>query len=139
MKIRNTQNRQRRAAFTLMEMMVVVAIIVALAGTGIYYMAEQADKGTQAAVKAKIKSLTDTAVMYKTQHQGEWPQSLQQLTQPDANGNKAYLRDDDLLDPWLRPYTYDPTGANNQGNLPDISCQTQWGLICNWRRDIVKQ
>ena len=139
MKIRNTQSRQRRSAFTLMEMMVVVAIIVALAGTGIYYMAEQADKGTQAAVKSKIKSLTDTAVIYKTQHNGEWPQSLEIMLQPDASGNKAYLRQDDIIDPWGRQFTYDPNGANNGGNTPDISCQTPWGLICNWNRNIIKQ
>ncbi len=38
MLLRQDGKRNRRAAFTLMEMLIVVAIIVALAGIGGYYL-----------------------------------------------------------------------------------------------------
>jgi len=47
MKLRNTRNRRRRPGFTLMEMMVVVTMIVALAGLGIFYMAGQAEEANK--------------------------------------------------------------------------------------------
>lgn len=135
MKLRTNDNRRmRRAAFTLMEMMVVVAIIVALAGVGIFYMAGQADEGNKARVKANVKSITDAAVIYKAQHNGMWPQSLQELTQRDADGHGPYLTPEGILDPWGRPYNFDPNGTNNQGMTPDVSCQMpgNLGTIGNW-------
>ena len=116
-----------------MEMMVVVAIIVALAGVGIYYMAGQADEGTKARIKANIKSITDLSVMYKMKHNGEYPPSLEALLAPDPeNGNRPWARNDDITDPWGKHYTYVAQGSNNSGAIPDISCTTQWGTFSNW-------
>jgi len=140
MKLRNSQQRaMRRAAFTLMEMMVVVAIIVALAGVGIFYMAGQADEGNKARVKANVKSITDAAVIYKAQHNGIWPQDLQTLTQKDAEGHGPYVQPEGILDPWGRPYNYDPNGTNNQGMTPDVSCQmpSNLGTIGNWTSRVI--
>ena len=113
----------KRTGFTLMEMMVVVAIIVALAGIGIFFLAPQADEGSKTKVKADIKSL-DTAVgTYKTQHAGMYPENLQVLMVRDEQGYGPYIRSqEDLLDPWNRPYNYDPSGTNNGGLKPDIWC-----------------
>jgi general secretion pathway protein G len=142
MKLRNPQRRAlRRAAFTLMEMMVVVAIIVALAGVGIFYMAGQADEGNKAKVKANIKSLTDACVIYKTQHNGMWPNQLSDLTVgPDQSGHGPYVQAEGILDPWGNPYQYDQSGQHNQGMTPDIYCQMQGGLgtIGNWTSRLIK-
>jgi general secretion pathway protein G len=144
MKLRSTttRNRQRRAGFTLMEMMVVVAIILSLAGLGIVYMAGQADEGVKTRIKTQIKSLTDVAIIYKTQHNGEWPQSLEQLTQVDpVTGNPPYIKMEDMLDPWNRPFQYSVTGQNNNGMQPDISCTPMnpaWGTFANWSRNPIR-
>jgi general secretion pathway protein G len=139
MKMRSlSQRAARRAAFTLMEMMVVVAIIVALAGVGIFYMAGQADEGNKARVKANIKSLTDACVIYKAQHNGQFPQSLADLTQKDQDGFGPYIEREGIFDPWGREYTYDPSGQQNQTMKPDITCTMPGGLgtVVNWSSKI---
>ncbi|MBI3410664.1 MAG: prepilin-type N-terminal cleavage/methylation domain-containing protein [Planctomycetes bacterium] len=134
--------RQRlvRPGFTLMEMMVVVAIIVALAGIGIFILAPQADEGTKTKIKADIKSLTAACLAYKLQHGGQYPPSLDVLAGRDESGNGPYVKAEDLIVPNSNPpqmYSYDPSGQNNQGAGPDISCQTQWGVFCNWTSKIL--
>lgn len=139
MKIRTerTHARQPRVGFTLIEMMVVVAIIVALAGIGIFYMAGQADEGNKTKVKADIKSLTQASIVYKTQHGGAWPDSLQALTTRDDQGHGPYIANqENLQDPWGRPYNYDASGSNNNGLQPDIWCQSPFGKIANWTAKI---
>src|SRR5262249_13369684 len=99
MILRQRQQRMVRPGFTLMEMMVVVAIIVALAGIGIFILAPQADEGTKTKIKADIKSLTAAVVTYKTQHQGAWPPSLDVLTVRDETGYGPYVKAEDLIVP----------------------------------------
>ncbi len=133
MIVRNQERRGRRAAFTLMEMMIVVAIILALAGMAVFFMAGQADEGNKARVKASIKQLTDAVIIYKAQHAGQWPQDLTTLMQRDAEGHGPYVRsEEDLKDPWNNFYKYDPAGANNNGLHPDIYSETPYGIIGNW-------
>jgi len=141
MKVRNEAQRQRRvrAGFTLIEMMVVVAIIVALAGMGIFYMAGQADEGTKTKVKTDIKSLEQAVTAFKVQHSGMWPDSLQTLTVRDDQGHGPYIQNpENLLDPWGRPYNYDQNGSNHQGTSPDIWCDTPFGKISNWTSKITR-
>jgi prepilin-type N-terminal cleavage/methylation domain-containing protein len=134
-----------RRGFTLMEMMVVVAIIVALAGIGIFFLAPQADEGNKTKAKADIKSLTQAALQYKMQHAGQWPQTLEALIAKDESGYGPYIhKEEDLLTPWpqLAPngkYTYDPSGTRNNGLQPDIFCQSPHGIICNWSNRILPQ
>ena len=58
----NARRQARRIAFTLVEMMIVVAIIVVLAGLGIRYMGGAIDDSYKAKATADIKSITDAAV-----------------------------------------------------------------------------
>lgn len=139
MKTRTLRSK-RRPAFTLIEMMVVVAIIVALAGMGIFLMMGQADKGNQAKAKADIAQLTDASRAFKLDHpEVGFPASLQDLLQKTDKGGPYLKNAESMLDPWSRPYQYDPTGANNQGMAPDISTQPipGGGIICNWSTRIV--
>ena len=138
MKLRTTNRRLnrvvRRSAFTLMEMMVVVSMIVALAGLGIFYMAGQADKANETKAYADVKSLQSACTAYKFAHSGQWPPSLEALLEGDGQGNGPYLQDRaQLLDPWKNPYIYDIAGPNNRGMFPDISANSQqFGPIGNW-------
>ncbi len=134
MKLRNTRHRSRRAAFTLMEMMVVVAIIVALAGAGIFYMAGQIDEGAKTKAQAGVKALDTACGVYKAQHQGNWPADLTVLRVKDADGYGPYvLQDEDLMDPWGGRYQYDIGGGRNQGVRPDIFVQNpNFGTFGNW-------
>ena len=135
MKLRPTQDRRRhRAAFTLLEMMVVVAIIVALAGVGIFYMAGQAEEGNKAKAVAGVRQLTDMVTTFKLQN-GRWPNDFDELLGKTPDGHGPYARSpEDFLDPWGSRYVYDPAGQNNQGLQPDISSQGPQFIIANWTR-----
>jgi len=134
MKLRNTQKRARRAAFTLMEMMVVVAIIVALAGASIFFMGGQIDEGNKAKAQAGVKQISDAVMIYKAQHGGVYPTSLQDLMLRDDQGHGPYvMKQEDLLDPWGQPYQYDQSGQHNQSIMPDVWTQNQtFGMFGNW-------
>jgi len=134
MRLRDTRNQPRRAAFTLMEMMVVVAIIVALAGASIYYMAGQIDEGNKARAQANVKDLSNMITTYKAQHQGNWPTSLQDLMLKDDQGHGPYITNqENLIDPWGNPYQFDVQGGRNQGLQPDVwTTHPAFGTFGNW-------
>jgi general secretion pathway protein G len=123
---RNENERRRRAAFTLMEMLIVVAIIVALAGIGVVsYFTMFADSQKDVA-GIKIKGLSEACQMYKLRN-GTWPGRLEDLY-------PKYVEDPaSFKDPWGKDYVYDAGGNNNGGRRPDISAVAPDGTpIGNW-------
>lgn len=128
----NQRALRRRGGFTLMEMMVVVAILVVLAGIGGYYYSKSLDDAKASAAKVQCKVLSDAVEAYKIKN-GDYPASLQALTQPEPDGSRASLDPDALRTPWGGQYMYDPSGPNNGGNKPDIWAETRQGQrIGNW-------
>jgi general secretion pathway protein G len=125
--------RQARHAFTLMEMLVVVAIIVVLAGIGGFYLMPQLDKSKEQSAKAQAKVIEQAAQAFYMQND-RFPSSVDELTQPNPNNdNKPYLSPDAILDPWQKKYTIDPNGPNNSGAKPDIYTTSPTGKqIGNW-------
>jgi general secretion pathway protein G len=125
MLLRQESKRQRRAGFTLMEMLVVVAIIVALAGIGGFFLMGALSEGQKGTAAAQVKVLTQACMFYATKHNGAYPEQLADLLKQDDVGG-PYLDDPDaLMDPWSkpsapRPYQYDKNGTNNNRLKPDI-------------------
>jgi general secretion pathway protein G len=133
--IARTSSAAVRAAFTLMEMLVVVAIIVTLAGIGGYYYLRQADEAKKNAARIQVKTtLTQACENYYIDHNSTWPPSLDALLVQDEAGKGPYLKDADALrDPWGRPYQYNAAGPNNNGRQPDIWSDSPQGQIGNWQ------
>ncbi len=133
MTLRVPNSRTRRAAFTLLEMLVVVAIIVALAGVGTYFLFGAMRDSEKDIARIKCKALGDVCVQYSIKNHS-FPQSLQLLLQKDQKGYGPYLEEPDaLVDPWGKPFNYDPSGQRNRGRRPDISTQAPDGtIIGNW-------
>jgi general secretion pathway protein G len=130
----------RRAAFTLMEMLVVVAIIVVLAGVGGSVLLGQLEKSKVDAARLQADVIGKAVQAYAIHHSGP-PAQLSDLLTKDADGNGPYIeRQDALLDPWGRPYQYDPNGANNARvgavvTIPDVFCVPPSGgmPVGNWK------
>jgi general secretion pathway protein G len=119
MLLRQESKRQRRAAFTLMEMLIVVAIIVMLAGIGVVSYLQLFAGSQKQVAESQVKSLSMLCDTYKLNN-GANPESLAILMEKDGRG-VIYVEDPDkLLDPWKKAYQYDASGPKNQGRHADI-------------------
>jgi len=116
--------RVPRAGFTLVEILVVIAIISLLAGVVLLNIAPQLGMGSQAAARAQIQVLSSAVTTYRLAH-GRYPTQQQGLealvTQPDQEPvpqnypEQGYLNSRTLpLDPWKRPYVYLVPGRQNE-------------------------
>ena len=127
-----------RAAFTLMEMVVVVAIIVALAGLGGYYFLNTLKESQKKTAQVQVKTTLSTAVQnYMIDHGGQPPGQLQDLLRQDDRGGPYLKTQDALVDPWGNRYQYNPSGQNPDTGQqePEIFTTAPDGkLISNLRR-----
>lgn len=100
----------RRAAFTLMEMMVVVAIVVVLAGLGGYYVMGQMTEANKKAAKVQCKTLKNAINMYQLGG-SEFPGDLNVLKQKGPKGQEPAIdKGTSLNDPWNSPYIAEKQG-----------------------------
>lgn len=129
--------KRQRMGFTLMEMLIVVAIIVALAGIGGYYLFGALGGAQEDIARSQASgALTNACQTYKLKHQ-DWPPNLQALLQKDALGGPYLESADALKDPWGGTYQYDPAGPKNNGMKPDIWASPKTGpnagkMFGNW-------
>jgi len=128
-----------QAGFTLIELLVVVAIIGLLAGFVAPRYFGQIGKSEVSTAKAQIDALEKALDQFRLDT-GHYPSTeiglnalvLKPQNEPKWNG--PYLRKAVPLDPWGKPYIYDPSGPNHNGLKPDISTTNPDGeLIGNWQ------
>jgi general secretion pathway protein G len=98
------QSRARRA-FTLVELMVVVAIIGILATVVVVNVVGQTYEAKKTRVKADFASIKNAVRMFKIQN-GSYPRSLDELLQPGRGGKPSAL-EELPPDPWDNPYEYE--------------------------------
>ena len=109
----------RRAGFTLLEIMLVVAIIMLLLGTAIYKMAPTLGFGKTAKAKADIEGLKAALMGYESLN-GFTPsneQGLQALSVKPSGDPKPkqwqQFMESVPLDPWGMPYIYEQPGKHH--------------------------
>ena len=78
----------RRAAFTLLEVLIVVAIIVVLAGVSSVYVFRYLEDSRVNRCKADVQTIAKAAQAYEIQF-GQLPGSLTDLVQPPTGGKRA--------------------------------------------------
>ena len=110
-------NHRACAGFTLIELIVVVAIIGLLAGLVVPQFIKQEEKATAKAAKAQIE-LLGTALDTFRLDVGRYPSSqegLQALTQKPGGLDRwdgPYLKKEVPADPWGRAYVYRSPGEH---------------------------
>jgi general secretion pathway protein G len=131
MILRKFERTNRRVAFTLTEMLVVVAIIVVLAGVAVpitFSVYADAQRSTASSViKGTLVPAVERYRLNKeVNSEGALPASLQDLV------DHAGLPADQLTDPWGHPYQYSATSTH--GNQYDIWSDGDGGKqIGNWK------
>lgn len=107
--------RRRRSAFTLVEVLLVLAILVilgAMVGVGITQVQSSANKK---AAKGQVGMLDEVINIYRVDI-GKFPESLADLSEPPADlrnpdkWNGPYLDNQLPADPWGNDYQYENTG-----------------------------
>src|SRR5580704_4188886 len=139
MKLTNSQKNRIHAgrAFTLIEMLLVVAIIGTLAAIIVPKLANRGRDAEIAAAKADITSIGTALDMFEVDC-GHYPygkNGLQDLiVQPrDAQNWKGpYLKDATTIpmDPWHHPYVYEFPGKHSQ-NSYDLTSMGPSGQLGN--------
>lgn len=111
----------RAAAFTLMEMLLVLGIIALLVGMGTYMMVNVLGDAEVGKVKGDIQTLSASLIRYKTKG-GLYPtteQGLDALVNKPSDGpqprsySKLLSSEQALIDPWGGKYQYRRPGKHN--------------------------
>ena|SRR5271165_3048344 len=119
--------RKTRSAFTLLEVLVVVAIIVMLAGVGGFYLLQRYEDSKVSRAKIDCEALSSAVEQFKLNND-RYPNSIQELTQTQQNGMAAFVPPDKVKDPWGKDYQIDPNGQHNGGLKADVFTTTPKGI-----------
>jgi len=108
-KIEKTVSRRAAAGFTLVELLLVVAILGVLATVAIMNMG---GLSTEARIKATRTSIStiQTAIQTYEIRNGKYPDTLEQLTQSDSDTIAAPLKMSDLNDAFGTKFEYKRKG-----------------------------
>ena len=106
------RNNVRRYGFTLMEILVVMAIVLMLAGASAWGYMRYLEQAREDVTKMTIQHIAEAVEAYKVDT-GDYPPDLATLTQP-MGSKPAALEEKDLTDPWSQPYVYERENLHPQ-------------------------
>ncbi len=114
----SVRRRQSRKGFTLMEILLVAAILVILASMATIAILNIGESATQRIALSEIKNFQNACILYKVNNQS-FPARLEDLFNPPQGMSKQqwggpYLENGDIFDPWNNKYTYAADEENNR-------------------------
>lgn len=104
-----------RAAFTLMEMMLVLAIIALLIAIGAVTLGEVDENAKFTTADAQMSTVRTAIQQYKTLNRS-LPAKLEDLVTPPANARvkRKLIEENGILDPWGTKFQYRTPGKNGK-------------------------
>lgn len=128
----NTMRKKyTRAAFTMVEIIVVVIIIAALAGLILPRFFGRVGTAKQSVAKQKLAEIEKAIDMFSYDY-GRLPASLEELVNrpsdiSEEKWNAPSLRAKDLLDPWGKEFLYQQPGEHGTYDLQSLGADGQAG------------
>lgn len=111
------RKQHKTSGFTLAELMVVIVIIGLLATLVVPNVVRRLFAATRATAEANISTLAGACEDYAVTNMGRYPESLEVLVQPDADGHTYLNRETVPLDPWGQPFLYEPPQGGRKLNI----------------------
>lgn len=122
-------HRATQAGFTLMEILIVVALIAAIMAFAATQIFGGADRANARLAGTQLESLAAKVEQFRMDT-GQWPATLEHLVQnPGTPGwlGPYVRRVEDLRDPWGRPVQLRVPGANGEFELLSTGADGQPG------------
>ena len=103
-----TKREQRRRGFTLLEVLLVLAILGIIAAMVVPKLIGQQQGAMINTTKISISGLEDALKLYTVAHEGSYPETLEELLAPkDRDDNPLPPNIDKIpLDAWGNPFSY---------------------------------
>ena len=118
--------RTRQGAFTLVEMLLVLVILAALAAVVVPKFAGRSQQAKETAARSQIANIEIALDMFETDN-GYYPSGsdgLEELVEQPSNATRwqgPYLKKGIPLDPWGNGYVYEYPGKQNNGGYDILS------------------
>ncbi len=116
--------------FTLVEILIVLALIGIVAGLAMSNLGEIFGGGQEQAAKTWVNSTGEAYVTSYFARVGNYPKTLADLKNP-TNGISP-LKRADLLDPWGNEYDYKYPGINNPNGFDLWTITPDGEVLGNW-------
>ena len=129
MKLNTSKKRNlltRQGAFTLVEMLLVLVILAALAAVVVPKFAGRSQQAKETAARSQIANIEIALDMFETDN-GYYPSGsdgLEELVEQPSNATSwqgPYLKKGVPLDPWGNGYVYEYPGKQNNGGYDILS------------------
>jgi prepilin-type N-terminal cleavage/methylation domain-containing protein len=128
--VRSARSRAiRRTGFTLLEVLIVVAILVILAGSASIAVFKYLDDAKEGRAKADMRQVEQALKkMYMESGGQQWPdQSMAAEVARNMDQGQA-----GMISPWNTPYTWQIMTTAEGNERPVISCTTNRGKQLSW-------
>jgi len=124
-----TDHNNRRAGFTLVELLLVLVILALIAGLVLPGIIGKAESAKAKAASAQISRISMSVESFYLDT-GNTPSSLDELVNQPAGvtgWNGPYIKNSLLKDPWGQPYRYSVPGEHGDFDIESLGADRQRG------------